>query len=133
MRPLRRTLVSTGGYDINFGCRLTQSLIALFTLCFRYSPLVRNVLTVFRPKRFVLTMFGDQGAVERLRSLPTDSKSIPLPLYGNYERTSVSSTVVETDLCCLMACYKLERDTVGSASIPLKTALQSRERGHSMC
>ena len=28
-----------------------------------YASMVRNVLNVFKPKRFVLTMFGDEGAV----------------------------------------------------------------------
>jgi hypothetical protein len=115
-------------------CRLRFSLVCY--LC-RYSPLVRNVLTVFRPKRFVLTMFGDQTAVDNLAKLPTDVKSIPLPLYGTYSRTSVSSTVVETDLCCLMACYRLEAPTaVDSVSSPAARQQQAairRERGHSLC
>jgi len=70
-----------------------------------YNPLVRNVLNLFKPKRFVLTMFGDNEAVNELKSLPTDQKKICLPNFGNYSRTSMSSTVVDNDLCCLMACY----------------------------
>ena len=33
--------------------------------CLRdYASMVRNVLNVFRPKRFVLTMFGDEGMLQ---------------------------------------------------------------------
>lgn len=71
-----------------------------------YTPLVRNVLTVFKPRRFVLTFFGDESALTKIE-LPTDARSI---VAGNspYQRTSQSSAKVEGDLCCLMACYGLE-------------------------
>jgi S-adenosylmethionine decarboxylase len=72
-----------------------------------YNPMVRNVLTVFRPQRFVLTMFGDQAAIDGLKCLPTNVTSIVLPGYGVYNRTSLSSTKVDSELCCLMACYSL--------------------------
>eukprot|EP00349_Pseudokeronopsis_sp_Brazil_P000410 CAMPEP_0202961666 /NCGR_PEP_ID=MMETSP1396-20130829/5737_1 /ASSEMBLY_ACC=CAM_ASM_000872 /TAXON_ID= /ORGANISM="Pseudokeronopsis sp., Strain Brazil" /LENGTH=441 /DNA_ID=CAMNT_0049681663 /DNA_START=241 /DNA_END=1563 /DNA_ORIENTATION=- len=72
-----------------------------------YNPMVRNVLTVFRPRRFVLTMFGDQAAIDGLKVLPTDVTSIVLPGYGVFNRTSLSSTKVDSELCCLMACYTL--------------------------
>ena len=80
-------------------------------------------------------MFGDQTAVDNLATLPTDVKSIPLPLYGTYSRTSVSSTVVETDLCCLMACYRLEAPTSVSPQVARQQqrAVLRRERGHSLC
>jgi S-adenosylmethionine decarboxylase len=73
-----------------------------------YSSLVRNVLTVFRPKRFVLTMFGDEAAVDALPELPTDPKIIPVTSLGMYKRTSLASTKVEADLCCMMGCYSLD-------------------------
>ena len=73
-----------------------------------YDPLIRNVLSVFRPKRFVLTLFGDQEAVDVLESRPTDLKKVVVPSVNTYSRTSMSSTVVETDLCCMMACYSSE-------------------------
>lgn len=77
------------------------------TMLENYNPMVRNVLTVFRPQRFVLTMFGDQAAIDGLKMLPTDVSSIVLPGFGAYSRTSLSSTKVDLELCCLMACYTL--------------------------
>lgn len=77
--------------------------------CLRnYSALVRNVLAVFRPKRFVLTLFGDDAALRSMAELPTDSRSIALPGTGTFVRTSLSSTKVETELACIMACFSLE-------------------------
>mmetsp|Transcript_5856 Transcript_5856/g.8137 ORF Transcript_5856/g.8137 Transcript_5856/m.8137 type:complete len:455 (+) Transcript_5856:62-1426(+) len=108
----------------------------------KYSPLVRNVLKVFRPKRFVLTMFGDLLAMDNLRSSPTDVRSIPLPLYGHYSRTSVSSTQVENDLCCQMAVYSFHPIEVGVGNNKMavdwanksnnKAVSNRRERGHSL-
>jgi S-adenosylmethionine decarboxylase len=80
-----------------------------------YSAMVRNVLSVFRPKRFVLTMFGDQSAIDNIPNLPTDAKFIYLPGSGDYLRTSVSSTKVDLDLCCLMACYTFDQQPVISS------------------
>ena len=101
-----------------------------------YLPLVRNALIVFRPKRFVMTMFGDQGAIDAMASLPTNVKNINLPLLGNYTRTSVSSTQVEMDLCCLMACFtfdgaKPERSKVRQPQ-PTDHPVSPRERGHTV-
>jgi S-adenosylmethionine decarboxylase len=117
-----------------------------------YSSMVRNVLTVFRPKRFVLTMFGDEAAVESIPELPTDPKLIPVSGLGLYVRTSLASTKVETDLCCLMGCYSLD-DTKRSinpidfapaidcslnnanrrSAMDALGALKARERGYSLC
>jgi S-adenosylmethionine decarboxylase len=79
------------------------------TMLENYQPLVRNTLSVFRPQRFVLTMFGDQVALDSLKAgLPTDATSFVLPKHNLvYTRTSVSSTKVDVELCCLMACYSL--------------------------
>jgi S-adenosylmethionine decarboxylase len=89
------------------------------TMLENYQPMVRNTLSVFRPQRFVLTMFGDQMALDSLKAgLPTDQAVIALPKHGLfYARTSVSSTKVDVELCCLMACYSL----VPVAVTPLRT------------
>lgn len=73
-----------------------------------YTPVVRNVLNVFRPKRFVVTLFGDDHALTQMLDLPTNAKSHHFPAMGEYWRTSLSSTRVENDLLCIMACYSLE-------------------------
>jgi len=77
--------------------------------CLRnYNPMVRNVLKTFRPQRFVLTMFGDESAINSMPELPSDPRRINLPAWGQYVRTSCSSTKVEAELCCIMAVYSLE-------------------------
>jgi S-adenosylmethionine decarboxylase len=86
-----------------------------------YSALVRNVLTVFRPKRFVLTVFGDDAALRSMVELPTDPKYITMPGFGAYTRTSLSFTKVEIDLSCLLGCYSLE--DIKPSSIPSVTSL----------
>lgn len=113
-----------------------------------YSAMVRNVLTIFRPKRFVLTLFGDQCAIDELAALPTDKKKIPLPGLGEYKRSSVSSTQVNNDLSCLMGCYSLDycclplppnltrSQSVGTnigIGMDWNSIQQQRERGHSLC
>lgn len=92
-----------------------------------YSPLVRNVLNVFKPKRFVLTMFGDEAAIKKVE-LPTGTRVISVPGVGKYNRTSFSSTNVEADFCCLMACFQVESTATPSSSgkfLPLRERLNS--------
>lgn len=113
--------------------------------CLRsYDAMVRNVLSVFKPKRFVLTLFGDEAALEHkscIPDLPTNAKRIEAPAWGSYSRTSLASTRVETDLCCYMACYTLDASQVQGApreATPLTATgstqtLSSRERCMSLC
>jgi S-adenosylmethionine decarboxylase len=104
-----------------------------------YAPIVRNTLIVFRPKRFVLTMFGDQDAIDGIPTLPTEQRTICLPTLGSYSRTSVSSTKIDRDLCCLMAVYTFESE-IPLPSSPksfiqepnARLAARLRERGNSM-
>lgn len=109
--------------------------------CLRsYDAMVRNVLSVFRPRRFVLTLFGDEAALEKtcIPELPTNAKRIEVPSFGCFSRTSLASTRVETDLCCLMACYTLDpaptltnSSSVGALPfVPLTSPLH-RDRGMS--
>jgi len=110
--------------------------------CLRsYDAMVRNVLAVFKPKRFVLTMFGDEAALEKssIPELPTNAKRIEVPSFGSFSRTSLSSTRVETDLCCLMACYSfdvapiLTASTSHSSLSSVSAVSSPRERGMSLC
>jgi len=92
--------------------------------CLRtYTALIRNVLGVFRPKRFVLTMFGDEEGIRSIPELPFDSKSIFLPGNGSYNRTSLSSTKVESDLCCMMACYSFSEFKSLPSRVPSSSEL----------
>lgn len=92
-----------------------------------YAPMVRNVLSVFKPKRFVLTMFGDEAAISGLKNLPTDATSIMLPGFGNFTRTSMSSTKVDLELCCMMGCYSLDsgRLSASNSMVSLNVASES--------
>lgn len=95
--------------------------------CLRdYAALIRNVLNAFRPRRFVLTVLGDEGAVEGMAERPTDSRQISCPGMGphaRYLRTSASSSKVQLELCCLMGCYALETaPTPGAVAAASSTA-----------
>jgi hypothetical protein len=72
-----------------------------------YSPLVRNALNVFRPKRFVLTMFADDVAYSNLHEIPTSAREFFVPKIGMYRRTTVSTTNIGDELNCTMACFTL--------------------------
>jgi len=89
-----------------------------------YDATVRNVLNVFKPKRFVLVLFGDEDDISTMKSLPTDTRKIAVPGFGNYRRTSLASRV-ETELSTHMGCFHLENGSSNN--------LQSlRERGYSL-
>lgn len=127
-----------------------------------YAALIRNALIVFRPKRFVLTMFGEQAAFDNMKRLPTEPKSINLPGLGSYERTAESKAQMSSECTASMACYshspradgqagegnkaelglsdRLAPDnkgafTKGAAVVTPSTSLplERRERGHSIC
>lgn len=73
-----------------------------------YTDLVRRVLATFRPARFVLTMFGDDAAIDLLARLPTDHRAYAGidNLAGVYQRSSATCTSLESQRQqCVMACY----------------------------
>jgi len=80
-----------------------------------YSALVRNVLRVFKPRRFLLTIFGDDEALEALKELPTDPRVIDMG-EATYHRTSLASSSMDAssdaDMMCYMANYKVDLATV---------------------
>ena len=97
-----------------------------------YASLVRNVLNVFRPQRFVLTMFADDSALKGLKDLPTSLRRIALP-WGAYTRLTTSSTTVEADLSCMMGCFVLDKERLGVGNSHVTatvTPLTQRERGY---
>ena len=106
-----------------------------------YSPLVRNALTVFRPTRFVVTLFGDETGIHSMSELPTDLRRIDLPGVGSFTRTSQSNTKIATECCCFMAVYTLDSTIVNpstsSKEVMAKEAtfnslLSKRPRGYSV-
>lgn len=72
-----------------------------------YTSTVRNTLNVFKPRRFVLTMFADDAGLKELTEKPFDLETIHVPHMGNYIRSNVSSTRLEADCSCIMANYVL--------------------------
>ena len=91
-----------------------------------YAALIRNALNIFRPKRFVLTMFSDEAAVSNMTDIPMESKNIFAPMAGTYIRSAVSSTKVESELCCQMGCYSLDKTLLPTDA--MMKACRSRER-----
>ncbi|KAG5175296.1 S-Adenosylmethionine decarboxylase [Tribonema minus] len=75
-----------------------------------YRSIVNNVLGVFRPRRFVLTMMADEAGLKTMAENPFDQLSVPIPGFGAYARTSMCSTKVEGDCCLLLANYNLVVD-----------------------
>ena len=73
-----------------------------------YGALVRNVLNLFRPKRFVLTMFSDEAAVTTMSELPMDPKVIVVGNTTKYVRNAYSATKVESEMNCHMGAYAIE-------------------------
>ena len=75
-----------------------------------YQSVISNVLDVFRPKRFVLTMFADENSLRSLKENPFCESSyrvIQIPRLGSYMVDNISSTVVESDMCCYMGNWRL--------------------------
>jgi len=75
-----------------------------------FSSLIENVLAVFRPSRFVLTMMADAAAVKDVKS-PFESATWSSCLNKKsdlYVRTSASTTLIGSDFHCLMGNWVLE-------------------------
>mmetsp|Transcript_10798 Transcript_10798/g.15234 ORF Transcript_10798/g.15234 Transcript_10798/m.15234 type:complete len:413 (+) Transcript_10798:213-1451(+) len=72
-----------------------------------YRSIINNVLNVFRPKRFVLTMMADEAGLKTMLESPFEQVVVDVPTFGRYQRTSLSSTKVEGDCCCVLANFNL--------------------------
>ena len=71
--------------------------------------------------------------MDSIPALPTDPKRIPVPGFGVFVRTSLASTKVETDLCCLMGCYSLDSSITPNPSATVQlAAMKNRTRGYSI-
>ncbi|CAM9940646.1 unnamed protein product [Scytosiphon promiscuus] len=80
-----------------------------------YRSIINNVLNVFRPKRWVLTMVADKAGLNTITENPFDVEKIDLPLRkAQYIRTSVCSTVVEGDCVCVMGAWDMRDRAVPS-------------------
>ena len=77
--------------------------------CKSYASLIKNVLRCFRPGKFTITTFADEGCVGTMVENLTDEKCIELdgiPQQSEYIRTSNCSMQFKTDFVCSMADYK---------------------------
>ncbi len=98
-----------------------------------YDSLINNVLRVFRPKRFVLTMMADDAAVVEMESnkqrLPFERSKTLVPGLGLYIRCSSSSTTFEKDYRCFMGTWVREEGPAGAAPVahpPTASATEDR-------
>lgn len=85
---------------------------------------MRRVLATFRPARFVLTMFGDDSAIDLLARLPTDHRAYADidNLSGVYQRSSATCTSLESQRQqCVMACYSY--NPVNPLALPAQAPL----------
>ena len=97
-----------------------------------YAPLLRRVLSTFRPQRFVLTMFGDDDAIDCLDRLPTSKRQYGdiagCPQTAYYLRTSSTATTVEAQRQkCIMACYSYQPNAPFDADAGIAAAATSVE------
>mmetsp|Transcript_20353 Transcript_20353/g.33561 ORF Transcript_20353/g.33561 Transcript_20353/m.33561 type:complete len:362 (-) Transcript_20353:1021-2106(-) len=76
--------------------------------CADYNELVEKVVNVFKPERFIITMFADESALARVKHCPTMIKSC----LHRYERQTQSSTNFKDDYACRMSVYTLPHSKV---------------------
>ena len=106
-----------------------------------YTPLVRNVVRAFRPKRFVMTLMADEGGLEQMDSNPlfegSASKSKIAVAFNKakpgakstYKRSNLASIQVEDDVCCMMGNWVLDE---GPGSSLVEDPENQRTRGSSV-
>ena len=75
-----------------------------------YVTLVRSVIAFFKPKRFSMTFFVDEGALLAKTHIPTDLVSVNVNNCKNglWKRTSKCQTSFAADYHCMMANYVRE-------------------------
>mmetsp|Transcript_6834 Transcript_6834/g.9562 ORF Transcript_6834/g.9562 Transcript_6834/m.9562 type:complete len:475 (+) Transcript_6834:337-1761(+) len=90
-----------------------------------YGSLVKNVLTVFKPKRVVVTLFADEAGLSELpRSATFDGMPrLEVAGTGTYQRADFSSLHVECDCICLMANYILNENLPTSSPVSLASGV----------
>lgn len=102
-----------------------------------YDSLVNNVLRVFKPKRFVLTMMADDQALKEMESgggkLPFSYSNIAVPGLGKYARSQSSSTTFEKDYRAFMGTWTREEGAdmgpIADAEATASTGRRQRSRG----
>ncbi|GBG29355.1 S-adenosylmethionine decarboxylase proenzyme [Hondaea fermentalgiana] len=77
-----------------------------------YTDLLTKTLRAFRPKRFAITMFADEAALEKIRQCPTQLTSVAAGC--TYRRETQSTTSIRADYACRMSVYVMENQTSSS-------------------
>eukprot|EP00621_Florenciella_sp_RCC1693_P013042 CAMPEP_0182546708 /NCGR_PEP_ID=MMETSP1323-20130603/36419_1 /TAXON_ID=236787 /ORGANISM="Florenciella parvula, Strain RCC1693" /LENGTH=182 /DNA_ID=CAMNT_0024757965 /DNA_START=64 /DNA_END=612 /DNA_ORIENTATION=- len=72
-----------------------------------YSALINNVLSTFRPMRVVVTLTGDAEGIAQVVENPIDNKTIHVPGFAAYNRSSASFTKVEGDCVVSMGNWEI--------------------------
>jgi len=90
-----------------------------------YKSLISNVISTFRPKRFIMTLMADEAGLKQMIENPftgsgqASSIVTPAPREVSkatgikqmmYKRGSVASIQVEEDCCCMMGNWVLKTD-----------------------
>eukprot|EP00980_Cylindrotheca_fusiformis_P004084 scaffold880_cov132-Cylindrotheca_fusiformis.AAC.80 len=90
-----------------------------------YKSLISNVISTFRPKRFVMTLMADEAGLKQVKENPLTSSGpdsvivAPAPRHiveatGTkqmlYKRGNLASIQVEDDCCCFMGNWVLKND-----------------------
>jgi len=90
---------SYASFETNFGSQMDS--VSHQQVGASLSGLVRRVLQVFRPGKFTMTLFMDQGAEKAIGSAPFDAPD------GSYQRKTCTSTQFEQDYICTVANYTI--------------------------
>eukprot|EP00592_Proboscia_alata_P004696 CAMPEP_0194378698 /NCGR_PEP_ID=MMETSP0174-20130528/36987_1 /TAXON_ID=216777 /ORGANISM="Proboscia alata, Strain PI-D3" /LENGTH=457 /DNA_ID=CAMNT_0039160929 /DNA_START=142 /DNA_END=1515 /DNA_ORIENTATION=+ len=85
-----------------------------------YNSLINNVIRMFNPKRFVMTLMADELGLEQMDSTPFDRQEskIIIPYATSqgkggsmcYKRSQIASIQVEDDCCCMMGNWVVNED-----------------------
>lgn len=92
-----------------------------------YTALISNVVRSFKPRRFIMTMMADEGALKEISGNPLMETAefsriiVPSMIKGGsdtiYKRTNIASIKVEDDSSCMMGNWTIAQDLKSSQEI----------------
>lgn len=78
-----------------------------------YTALINNVLSVFRPRRILVTLIADAAGLGQVTESPFDNAAIEIP-GASYLRSTTTSAKVEGDCCVLMGNWERRTGVSGA-------------------
>lgn len=90
-----------------------------------YKSLITNVISTFRPKRFVMTLMADEAGLRQVKENPLTASGPDSAIFAPaprhiaeatgikrmlYKRGNLASIQVEDDCCCFMGTWVLKTD-----------------------